>query len=88
MKVTSSQSHKIKLVGSYSKAELSQDMRMNQSEIFQKYQNQLMLIYDIPLDVSKRLLENYGTASLRIVKNGQSIPKYGSKVSKNEEFNN
>lgn len=74
MKSKESNAFKLKLLGSYSKLELHENMSLSAQDVATKYKNQMTFLYDIPLDISERLIETYGLASLRIVKQGNLIP--------------
>lgn len=76
MKVKESSCFKLKLIGGYSKSELYENMQMNLDETKEKYMNQMTFLYDVPTDVAERLLETYGVASLRVIKQGEKINKY------------
>ena len=82
-----SKTTKIKLIGAYSKLELHENMILKNEEVVKKYKNQMMLLYDIPADVADRLITMYGTASLRIVKNGFGTEKFGTSKNKSEFIN-
>jgi glycerol-3-phosphate dehydrogenase len=78
MEITSEKSnaYKLKLIGSYSKLELQENMQLSAKDVATKYRNQMTYLYDIPTDVADKLIENYGVASLRIVKQGMFSSVY------------
>ena len=84
MTSTASKTTKIKLIGAYSKLELHDNMIIKNEDVVTKYKNQMMLLYDIPEDVADRLIVMYGTASMKIVKQGFNTPKFGTKPINNE----
>ena len=71
-----SNAYKLKLIGSYSKLELQENMQLSAKDVATKYRNQMTYLYDIPTDVADKLIENYGVASLRIVKQGMFSSVY------------
>mmetsp|Transcript_18472 Transcript_18472/g.18147 ORF Transcript_18472/g.18147 Transcript_18472/m.18147 type:complete len:335 (-) Transcript_18472:37-1041(-) len=78
---------KLKLLGCYSKLELRDNMALGPQEVATKYKNQLLFLQDIPVDISERLIENYGPGpSLRIIEKGGQTPAFGIKQDKNKEF--
>lgn len=81
-----SKASQLKHIGCYSKMEIKEGMSLNTIDFAKKYTNQMVFLYDIPLDVADKLIEKYGVASLRIVKNGTDIPAYGSNKKDPKEF--
>jgi glycerol-3-phosphate dehydrogenase len=81
-----SKAFQLKHLGCYSKMELKESMVLGTKEIATKYKNQMVFLYDIPLDVADKLIEKYGVASLRIVKHGTNVPAYGSVSKSPEDF--
>ena len=71
LKNESGQTLKFNLIGSYSRAQLRDGFIQNPVAVFQQYEDFLVFEQDVPRDIAKHLIRQYGTASLRIVEIGK-----------------
>ena len=59
------------LIGSYSRAQLRDGFVQNPTAVFQQYEDFLVFEQDVPRDIAKHLIRQYGTACLRVVEIGK-----------------
>ena len=70
-----SQTQKFNLIGSYSKIEAIRGLQLPNEQLFNQYEDHLVLTRDLPRDVAKHLVHTYGTSSLRVVDVGDQNEK-------------
>lgn len=66
-KYETGQTLNFQLIGSYSKVEVEHGLKQNYSELYKKYEDELVFHYNVPRDVAKHLVEMHGTSALRVV---------------------
>ena len=64
---TRSQTTQFKLIGSYSRGEITHGYVEGNDHLFEEYEDHFVFNYDIPRECAKNLVHSYGTASLRVV---------------------
>ena len=71
VKHSESQLLNFNLIGSYSRTEALNGLRLDHDQLFKQYEDHITLARDLPRDVAKHLIHTYGTTSLRVVELGE-----------------
>ena len=71
VKHATSQTLNFNLIGSYSRTEALNGLRLENDQLFKQYEDHITLARDLPRDVAKHLIHTYGTTSLRVVELGE-----------------
>jgi glycerol-3-phosphate dehydrogenase len=59
------------LIGSYSKIEITDGMKLDNQNLFKKYEDHLVFEYDLPRSIAKHLVKEYGTVAKRVAELGK-----------------
>jgi glycerol-3-phosphate dehydrogenase len=70
LKHDTSQTMKFKFIGSYSRLEAINGYKSTNQMLFNQYEDHLALTHDMDRDISRHLVEIYGTASTRVIEMG------------------
>jgi glycerol-3-phosphate dehydrogenase len=70
-KYESGQTLNFALIGSYSKSEITDGLKMQNEDLFKKYEDHFVFEYDVPRVVAKHIVRTYGTAGKRVLELGR-----------------
>jgi len=70
-KYESGQTLNFNLIGSYSKSEVTDGLKMQNDQLFKRYEDHFVYEYDMPREVSKHIVREYGTVGARVLKLGR-----------------
>lgn len=60
------------LIGSYSKTETTDGLKMGNEQLFKRYEDHFVFEYDINRDIAKHLVKTYGTTGWRVLAMGRN----------------
>lgn len=65
------QTLKFNLIGSYSKCEVTDGLKLNNDILFKRYEDHFVYEFDVTRNVAKHIVREYGTTGLRIMRLGR-----------------
>lgn len=72
VKYESGQTLNFSLIGSYSKTETTDGLKMSNEQLFKRYEDHFVFEYNVQRDIAKHLVKTYGTTAWRVLALGKN----------------